>query len=62
MLQTEDQLVELPGSSLPATVVAELELNSVIPPPDKNKEAKAKANYFSNTESCYIAHNMAKVR
>jgi hypothetical protein len=28
------------GSTLPATVVAELGLNSVIPPPDMNKEGK----------------------
>ena len=26
------------GSILPATVVVELELNNVIPPPDKNEE------------------------
>ena len=31
---------ESSGSFLPATVVSELELNSVIPPPDTNEEEK----------------------
>ena len=30
----------IPGSSLPATVVAELELNSVMPPPDTDEEER----------------------
>ena len=33
---------ESSGSFLPATVVAELELNSVIPPPDTIEEEKEK--------------------
>ena len=36
----EQLLATVQGSTLPATVVAELGLNSVIPPPDMNKEGK----------------------
>ena len=35
--------------SLPATVDAELELNSVIPPPDKNKEEQNYEKAFKVT-------------
>ena len=34
---------------LPATVDAELELNSVIPPPDKNKEEQKSETLFKVT-------------
>ena len=38
MIFTED----IKTANLPVTVVAELELNSVMPPPDKNEEERKK--------------------
>ena len=39
-------LRDYPGSFLPATVVAEFELNSVNPPPDMNEEEEKNPEFY----------------
>jgi hypothetical protein len=56
MIALVDRSSDLSGSFLPATVAAELELNSVSPPPDTVEEEK---EYFQKIPLGSIAHRRA---